>query len=1457
MKMIRLSRPLVLLAQLGLFALTAVQSRAQFDGTINQGLVGVGRLPATDFDRRGDKLDSLGGTFSSLAFDLFSWSRTGASPEEYEFRGTLYGGADRGFGDGTRNYLPRIQTFQFAFRPYYGPGPAPQSQISLTNTATLLLTYDGLNFTGFDPDDLLGQAFPRSGPTSVGGGRRSLDAEGLVRTSDGGYYVSDEYEPTIHRFDANGVWQYKLVAPPGLLPKLGPYPGISYFTGTNNPTSGRRTNRGFEGLTLTPDGKQLVTILQSPAIQDGGAGNGARNTRILVYDVAEGSPTFGQLVREHIYQLTLFGNTATNRNTPICEILAINNEQFLILERDGIGLGAAPAARPIYKQVVLASLTGATNIANTGYDLEAGAPFALSLPAATLPSTIAPVARRDFVDLIDAAQLAKFGLNLNTNQDQNTIAEKWEGLTLIPVVDGGKPDDYFLLVGNDNDFKAPLVYHNGEIVGTNEVVIDNMLLAFRVTLPGYGAPAPAPLPPGVVITGPTNATLSAPADFTVTADAYDADGRIVSVEFFRDGVKAGTATEFPFQLPVTNLAAGNYTFTAVATDHQGLTATSTVRTVTVTIANLPAVVTLTGPTNATLSAPAAFTLSADVNDLDGRVISVAFLEDNNLLGQLTRPPYAIVLTNVSAADHVYQAVAVDNHRALTYSAPVTVSVTAANLAPAVTITSPTNGAAFAFGSVITVNVSASDADGAVKGVTLFRGVAKVGEKAAAPFTFRLTNDVPGSFALQAVATDNQNSTNASAAVAFQVNSAGGTNYTLQILHASDFEAGIEALEDAPRFASVLEGLKRAYPTNTLVLSSGNNYVTGPFFTASADPAAPFGGMKGRGDIVLLNALGVQASVLGNNEFDDGPARIASLVRADPRIGYAGTLFPYLSANLDFGNEPSLARLVSADGQIWSAVTNQITRSTVIISGGERVGIVGLTTPQIRFISSPGAVTVDTNVVATTQAAVDALTAQGINKIVVLSSSQSISNEYALAQQLRDVDLVIAGGSSVILSKPGDRLRPQDARQGDYPMSLSGPGGQPVYVVNVHGFYSYVGRFVARFDQRGVITGIDDTSGVYVTDADGVTATGSVPPPAAVTNVIGTLGAIIDAKDGVRSGRTEVYLNATREDVRTQETNLGDLTADANLWRARAADPATSLSLKNGGGIGDSIGAVRNFGGVVTHIPPPANPRVGKQAGEVSQLDIENALRFNNALTLITITAQQLRDAMEWAVAADGTPGQFPQLSGLTFSFDATRPPMTYNRDTNNVTTGIATPGQRLRSLVATRSDGRPDLIVEKGQLVGDPNRTFRMVTIEFMANGGDGYYSLSQAVNKTNLVAADVTSRLYSTEGAEQKALADYLTRIGVYNQPDVGPEADERIQNLALRADSVLAPRIIRIAVLAGECQIVFTTLPGKTYQLESGPLGPLWVIHSERVTGDGAAKAFQIQATASRQFFRVRIAE
>jgi len=193
----------------------------------------------------------------------------------------------------------------------------------------------------------------------------------------------------------------------------------------------------------------------------------------------------------------LNGTALTNRHTPVSEVLAVNHNTFLVLERDGLGLGVGTNTRPSFKRVVLASTTGASNIAGGAFDLAPGSPGQANLPLGSAPAGVAPLARQDFVDLIDPAQLVKFNLNISTNQDQNTISEKWEALGLIPLQDPSRPDDFFLLVGNDNDFKASVVVHNGVAVGTNDVSVDNMLLAYRVTLPGYGTTLPSTTPPEV------------------------------------------------------------------------------------------------------------------------------------------------------------------------------------------------------------------------------------------------------------------------------------------------------------------------------------------------------------------------------------------------------------------------------------------------------------------------------------------------------------------------------------------------------------------------------------------------------------------------------------------------------------------------------------------------------------------------------------------------------------------------------------------------------------------------------------------------------------------------------------------------------------------------------------------------------------------------------------------------
>jgi acetyltransferase-like isoleucine patch superfamily enzyme len=243
-------------------------------------------------------------------------------------------------------------------------------------------------------------------------------------------------------------------------------------------------------------------------------------------------------VAEHLYPLTLNGTAQTNRHTPVSELMVVNPTTFLMLERDSLGLGVGTNTPPSYKRVVIASTLGATNVAGGPYDLAPGTPGQASLPVGQPPSGVTPLARKDLIDLIDPIDLARFGLNVSINQDANTLSEKWEALGLVSLKDPARPDDYLLLVGNDNDFKSSVVFHNGVAVGTNDVPVDNMILAYHVTLPGVGGPAPALSAPTVAWASPAPDVYAA-APMVLGTTVYDDDGRVVKAEFLEDGVLVG------------------------------------------------------------------------------------------------------------------------------------------------------------------------------------------------------------------------------------------------------------------------------------------------------------------------------------------------------------------------------------------------------------------------------------------------------------------------------------------------------------------------------------------------------------------------------------------------------------------------------------------------------------------------------------------------------------------------------------------------------------------------------------------------------------------------------------------------------------------------------------------------------------------------------------------------------
>jgi 5'-nucleotidase/UDP-sugar diphosphatase len=632
-----------------------------------------------------------------------------------------------------------------------------------------------------------------------------------------------------------------------------------------------------------------------------------------------------------------------------------------------------------------------------------------------------------------------------------------------------------------------------------------------------------------------------------------------------------------------------------------------------------------------------------------------------------------------------------------------------------------------------------------------------------------------------------------------------TKFTLQLLHLSDMDGSdATALNSVANMSGLIQKYRAEYPNNTLTVSSGDNYIPGPRFNAADDVSMrTLLGREGlgRADIAFVNELGIQASAIGNHELDLGTKVFAEMVKPASN-GWLGARFPYLAYNVDFAGDSETASLKTDNGQLASAIPAKLTGWVKVSVGGETIGIIGASSPVFASITSPGGLKFlpvltsaepdVTALAAEIQKGVDQIKAAGINKIVLLAHMQQISIEQSLASKLKDVDIIVAGGSNTLLANSGDALRAGDTSKGAYPLWFKSASGEPVAVVNTDADYKYLGRFVAPFDDKGLL--IKERveypkTGAKVTSETSDSA-GSVTPMTIIQQIRDGIKAVLAAKDGNVFGKTSVFLEGRRALVRNQETNFGNLTADANLWYAKLHDASVQISLKNGGGIRSEIGEVVAAPGATsgaTLAPPKANPDAGRAEGEISQLAVETALKFNNKLWVLDVTAAQLKALLEHSVAALGSQGRFPQVGGMSFSYDPTR--------TAQVSSGstVTTPGERIRSLKVGATQ-----VVVNGALV-DPSATFRLVTLNFLAGGGDGYPFPAEAsmgnlvkldVSMTDSSAGGAASTSGATLGSEQDAFLKHMKALygaSAFSLADTPEEQDARIQNLSKRSDSVL----------------------------------------------------------------------
>ena len=272
--------------------------------------------------------------------------------------------------------------------------------------------------------------------------------------------------------------------------------------------------------------------------------------------------------------------------------------------------------------------------------------------------------------------------------------------------------------------------------------------------------------PTVALTSPVhNATFASGSTVTITANATDNDGTVSKVEFYYGTTKIGEDATAPYSIVWNSVSPGTYSISAKVTDNDGAIANSSSISISVQAPNGSPTVSLTGPANnANFISGSNITITATASDADGTVSRVEFFRGTTKLGEDTSSPYSFVWNSVAAGTYAISAKATDNLNLSVTSATVSITVTAPNTPPTVSLTAPANNASFNTNSAITLTANATDANGSVTKVEFFNGAAKLGEDATAPYGFVWNNVPNGNYILSAKATDNNNAVTTSTAV---------------------------------------------------------------------------------------------------------------------------------------------------------------------------------------------------------------------------------------------------------------------------------------------------------------------------------------------------------------------------------------------------------------------------------------------------------------------------------------------------------------------------------------------------------------------------------------------------------------------------------------------------------------------------------------------------------------------
>jgi len=433
------------------------------------------------------------------------------------------------------------------------------------------------------------------------------------------------------------------------------------------------------------------------------------------------------------------------------------------------------------------------------------------------------------------------------------------------------------------------------------------------------------------------------------------------------------------------------------------------------------------------------------------------------------------------------------------------------------------------------------------------------------------------------------------ATAALIGSAAQAETTVTILHTNDFHSRVEPVskydsacsaEDNAAgecfggYARLITAVKEARERNpdALLVDGGDQFQGSLFYTY----------YKGEVAAEIMNTLAYDGMTVGNHEFDDGPEVLR---------GFMETVeFPVLMSNADVSKEPALANILK--------------KSTVIEKGGEKYGLIGLTPEDTNELASPGKNVTFSDPVAAVQAEVESLTAEGVNKIIVLSHS-GYGLDLRVAKEVEGVDVIVGGHSNTLLSNVIE-----DAK-GPYPTMVGDTA-----VVQAYAYGRYLGELTVTFDDDGK---------VVKADGEPVVIDASIAENESTLARVTELAAPLDEIRNEVVAAAAAVIEGNREVCRVQECEMGNLVADAMLDRVR--DQGVSVAVMNSGGVRASI-----------------------DEGEITMGEVLTVLPFQNTLSTFKISGADLLAALENGVSqVEEVKGRFPQVAGLKFKWDPSKP----------------------------------------------------------------------------------------------------------------------------------------------------------------------------------------------------------